>query len=150
MDLSDLATLRFTSGTTGSPKGVTFRHDQVLWLAETVASLLPWKARTSPARYLSFLPMNHVVEGILGTYAPSYMPAPVDIFFLEDFHGLAGALPAVRPTVFFSVPRFYEKVWDRFAEGPAGRLYLSLPQHGFGGGLRRALRPLLRASLATF
>jgi long-chain acyl-CoA synthetase len=144
---ADLATLRFTSGTTGSPKGVTFRHGQVLWLAETIASLLPWKARTSPARYLSFLPMNHVVEGILGTYAPSYIPAPVDIFFLEDFHALSRVLPMVRPTVFFSVPRFYDKVWDRFAEGPAGRLYLSMAPHGPGGALRSALRPLLRILL---
>ncbi len=138
---ADLATLRFTSGTTGSPKAAAFRHGQVLWLAEVIASLLPWKARTSPARYLSFLPMNHVVEGILGTYAPSYIPAPVDIFFLEDFHALPRALPQVRPTVFFSVPRFYEKVWDRFAESSAGRLYLS------GGVLRSALRPFLRRSL---
>jgi long-chain acyl-CoA synthetase len=146
VDLSDLATLRFTSGTTGVPKGVMFRHDQLIWLAESVASLLPWTARTSAARYLSFLPMNHVVEGILGTYAPSCMPVPVDIFFLEDFHALSGALPLVRPTVFFSVPRFYEKAWDRFAEAPAGRLYLSLGRHGFSGGLRKSLRPLLRAS----
>jgi long-chain acyl-CoA synthetase len=91
--------------------------------------------------------MNHVVEGILGTYAPSCMPVPVDIFFLEDFHALARALPAVRPTVFFSVPRFYEKAWDRFSEGTAGRAYLSLPTQGFGGGMRRALRPFLRAAL---
>jgi long-chain acyl-CoA synthetase len=119
----------------------------VLWLAETIASLLPWKARTSPARYLSFLPMNHVVEGILGMYAPSYIPAPVDIYFLEDFHALARVLPVVRPTVFFSVPRFYDKVWDRFAEGIAGHLYLSLPPHGAGGALRSMLRPLLRGAL---
>jgi long-chain acyl-CoA synthetase len=144
---SDLATLRFTSGTTGSPKGVTFRHGQVLWLAETIAALMPWKARTSPARYLSFLPMNHVVEGILGTYAPSYIPAPVDIYLLEDFHALSRVLPQVRPTVFFSVPRFYDKVWDRFVESPAGRLYLSLPPHGPGGALRSTLRPLLRILL---
>jgi long-chain acyl-CoA synthetase len=144
---SDLATLRFTSGTTGAPKGVTFRHSQVLWLAETVASLMPWKARTNPARYLSFLPMNHVVEGILGTYAPSYLPAPVDIFFLEDFHALSRVLPRVRPTVFFSVPRFFDKVWERFAQSFAGRLYLALPCRGFGGALRKSLRPLLRISL---
>jgi long-chain acyl-CoA synthetase len=147
VDLADLATLRFTSGTTGTPKGVTFRHSQVRWLAETIVSLLPWKARTTPARYLSFLPMNHVVEGILGTYAPAYMPVPVDIFFLENFHALASVLPTVRPTVFFSVPRFYEKVWDRFSEGAAGRLYLSLPRRGLGGGLRCVLRPALRATL---
>jgi long-chain acyl-CoA synthetase len=146
LGLSDLATLRFTSGTTGCPKGLKFRHDQMIWLAETVASQLPWKARIAPARYLSFLPMNHVVEGILGTYAPAYMPVPVDIFFLEDFHALARALPAVRPTVFFSVPRFYEKAWEGFAENSAGRIYLSLPLLGLGGGLRRALRPLLRVT----
>jgi long-chain acyl-CoA synthetase len=144
---SDLATLRFTSGTTGVPKGVTFRHGQVLWLAESLSSLLPWKARTSPVRYLSFLPMNHVVEGILGTYAPSFIPAPVDIYFLENFHDLSQALPRIRPTVFFSVPRFYEKVWDRFAKHPAGSRYLSLPSGGFRGALRRTLRPLLRRSL---
>ena len=144
---SDLATLRFTSGTTGSPKGVTFLHSQILWLAETLASLLPWKARTSPARYLSFLPMNHVVEGILGTYAPSYIPAPVDVFFLQDFHALFQVLPKVRPTVFFSVPRFYDKVWERFAQGAAGRFYLSLPRQGPGGVLRTMLRPLLQRAL---
>jgi long-chain acyl-CoA synthetase len=144
---SELATLRFTSGTTGLPKGVTFRHGQVLWLAEIMSSLLPWKARISPARYLSFLPMNHVVEGILGAYAPSYLTAPVDIFFLEDFHALSRALPRVRPTVFFSVPRFYDKVWDRFATSAAGRLYSGLPQHGRGKVFRRALRPFLRMLL---
>jgi long-chain acyl-CoA synthetase len=143
----DIATLRFTSGTTGPPNGSAFRHGQLLWLAETVASLLPWKARTRPARYLSFLPMNHVVEGILGTYTPAYIPAPVDVYFLEDFHALARALPQVRPTVFFSVPRFYEKVWERFEAGPAGRLYLALPTRGPGGALRGTLRPLLRLSL---
>lgn len=146
VELSDLATLRFSSGTTGSPKGAIFRHDQLLWLAETLVSLLPWKARTAPARYLSFLPMNHVVEGILGTYAPSYIPAPADIFFLEDFRALAKVLPTVRPTIFFSVPRFYEKAWAGFAESPAGRLYLSLDRQGARGVVRGALRPLLRAA----
>jgi long-chain acyl-CoA synthetase len=47
----------------------------------------------------------------------------VDVTFLEDFHGLAQALPRVRPTIFFSVPRFYEKVWERFRDSGAGRLY---------------------------
>ena len=88
--------------------------------------------------------MNHVVEGILGTYAPYFLPAPVDVSFLEDFHALSQALPRVRPTMFFSVPRFYEKVWERFAEQAAGRLYLGLPP---GRCSARALRPLLRRAL---
>jgi long-chain acyl-CoA synthetase len=67
----------------------------------------------------------------------------VDVWFLEDFYSLSRALPRVRPTVFFSVPRFYEKVWERFAAQAAGRLYLGLPP----GGLRRTLRPLVRRAV---
>ncbi|HTO22366.1 MAG TPA: AMP-binding protein, partial [Spirochaetia bacterium] len=139
--LGDEATLRFTSGTTGQPKGAAFRHDQVRWMAETLASLLPWKARTHRATYLSFLPMSHVVEGILGTYAPYYLPAPVEIWFLQDFRGLARALPRVRPTVFFSVPRFYEKLWESFSSNALGRLHSRLP------GLSAAVQPIIRHAL---
>jgi long-chain acyl-CoA synthetase len=137
------ATLRYSSGTTGRPKAAAFTHGQLLWMAETTASLLPWKARIRPARYLSFLPLNHVVEGILGAYAPYSVPAPVDMYYLEDFHGLAAALPRVRPTIFFSVPRFYEKVWERFSSGLPARVYRSLPP----GRIRSLMRPLLRAAL---
>jgi long-chain acyl-CoA synthetase len=134
----ELATLRYTSGTTGEPTGVGFTHEQLRWMAETITALLPWKARIRPAAYLSFLPMNHVVEGILGTYAPYYMPAPVQLFFLENFHYLQKALPRVRPTIFFCVPRFYEKLWEQVAASVAGR---------FPGSVRRLLRPVLRAAV---
>ncbi len=142
---SDLATLRFTSGTTGTPKGVGFTHGQLLWMAETMSALLPWKARIAPARYLSFLPMNHVVEGILSAYASYYVPARVDVTFLEDFRGLSQALPRVRPTIFFSVPRFYEKVWERFQASGAGRLYGAVS--GRARALGSIVRPILRRAL---
>jgi hypothetical protein len=54
--------------------------------------------------------MNHVVEGILGAFSPYYVPAALDIYFLEEFKDLPQALKTARPTIFFSVPRFYEKV----------------------------------------
>ncbi|MCX6090653.1 MAG: AMP-binding protein, partial [Candidatus Atribacteria bacterium] len=111
-EFGDIATIRYSSGTTGEPKGVMFRHHQLRWMAETIAALPPWKVRNHPVFYLSFLPLNHVVEGILGAYSPFYAPAPVNLFFLEDLHDLIRALPQVRPTLFFSVPRFYEKWWE--------------------------------------
>jgi long-chain acyl-CoA synthetase len=136
----DLATIRYTSGTTGPPKGVAFTHAQLRWMAETMASLIPWDARTRPARYLSFLPMCHVVEGILGTYGAYDLPAPVEITFLEDFRRAASTLPDVRPTVFFSVPRVFERVWEGLERSRVGARYL-----GMRDGLpRRVLRPVVR------
>ncbi len=138
----DLATVRYTSGTTGRVKGVCFDHGNLVFMAESLCSMLPWGARNSEASYLSFLPMNHVVEGIIGAYSPYYAPAPLKVYFLEDFRGLQGALPMVRPSVFFSVPRFYEKLWGALSDSWLGRLYL-----GAGDGLRGLLRPILRRTL---
>jgi long-chain acyl-CoA synthetase len=139
----DLATLRYTSGTTGLPKGVSFQHQHLRWMGQVMASLLPWKARNRTAHYLSFLPMSHVVEGILATYCPYYVPAPLNIYFLEDLKELQRVLPRVRPTVFFSVPRIYERIWQALEANPLGRRYLSLP----GGLLKRALGALLRRQI---
>jgi long-chain acyl-CoA synthetase len=138
----DLATLRFTSGTTGFPKGVEFTHRGVRWMGEAVASLFPFEARNREVFYLSFLPMNHVVEGILSTYALFYAPAPLSVYFLEDFRALSKALPEVRPTIFFSVPRVYEKMWDGLCESPAGQRYLRS-----GGAMRSLLRGAIRRGL---
>lgn len=139
----DIATLRYTSSTTGTAKGVLFDHANLRYMAESTASLPPWQARSSEIFYLSFLPMNHVVEGILATYSPFYAPAPVNIYFLEDFRGLQGALVKVRPTVFFSVPRFYERLRGRLMENGAARRYLERPGRVKGA----VLAPLIRRRL---
>ena len=92
--------------------------------------------------------MNHVVEGILSAYASYYVPAPVDISYLEDFRGLSRTLPRVRPTIFFSVPRFYEKVWERFEGSIAGRLYgAGSDRAARASVLRNIARPMLRRAL---
>jgi long-chain acyl-CoA synthetase len=138
------AALYYTSGTTGHPKGVVYQHAQLRWVAEALASMYPWHERNRWGSYLSYLPMSHVVEGILAIYSPYYVPAALDLYFLEEFDALPWALQTARPTIFFSVPRFFEKVRVAFGENPLARVYQTLPD----GDLRRKLlRILLRRGL---
>jgi long-chain acyl-CoA synthetase len=139
VDFGDLATLRYTSGTTGRPKGVPFHHGNLRYMAESTVSLMPWRARTRRIAMLSFLPMSHVVEGILTTYGPYYAPAPLELTFLEDFRALAKTLPSARPTFFFSVPRFYEKLWSEVLETPILRRIACGKGGSVGGLLRHAV-----------
>jgi len=125
LTFSDLSTIRYTAGSTGQNKGVCFNHANIRWLAETVGSLFPWKVRNKEVTYLSFLPLNHVVEGIMGAYSPFYEPTKINLYFLENFYELQKMLPKVRPVVFFSVPRFYEKVWEAFRKTKLGKNYLN-------------------------
>ena len=69
--LDDLATIIYTSGTTGPPKGVMLSHSNVLWTLESVGQIM--RDQTSIAdfagkRHVSYLPMAHIMERLLGHY----------------------------------------------------------------------------------
>ena len=140
-DPDDLATIRYTSGTTGEPKGVMFSFAQLAWMGEVLTNLLSWEDRNRPLRYLSFLPLSHVVEGILASYAPYYLLSEVGYYYLNDFGSLTDALPKVRPNIFFSVPRFYEKLWDQVTANKVGKAWLAEKP----GMKKQAMGALLRA-----
>ena len=143
LQCDSLATIRYTSGTTGEPKGVMFSYSQLKWMGEVLTNLLSWHDRNSEMRYLSFLPMSHVVEGILAAYAPYCMLCKAKIYYLTDFQMLTKALPEVRPTVFFSVPRFYEKLWEQIEQNPLGQRYLKMSN----GPLKRLIATILRRAV---
>ncbi len=138
-----LSTIRYTSGTTSEPKGVMFSFNQLKWMGQVLTNLLSWQDRNTEMRYLSFLPMSHVVEGILAAYAPYCMLCKVKFYYLNDFAMLTQALPQVRPTVFFSVPRFYEKLWEQIERNPLGQRYLTMPE----GAMRRLVGNVLRKAV---
>ena len=119
------------------------------YMAESIVSITPWRERNHEGCYLSFLPMGHVVEGILAAYSPYYVPAPVDIYFLEDFRRLQVELPRVRPNIFFAVPRIYERIWEALEKNPIGRLYIKTKSRLLKRLIRRPLRnmTLKRAGL---
>jgi len=143
VEFSDLATIRYTYGSTGEPKGACLDHGNIRFVAEALASNFPWKTRTTKAACLSFLPLNHVAEGITATYSPYFVPAALDIYYLEDFHDLPDALPKAKPTVFFAIPRFYEKLWENLSLTPLGQQYI----HANNSIKKQLLREILHFSV---
>ena len=61
----------------------------------------------------------------------------------DEFDSLVETLPKVRPTVFFSVPRFYEKLWLQIEENPHGRRYLSMPAGPAKSALGRVIKHIV-------
>ena len=102
---SDPVTILFTSGTTGDPKGVLLTHANVLY--ETFASVKA-AGLDEPGITVSYLPFAHIAERVLGLYVPQIQGGHVHL--IGDPAALVAALPQVRPTRFFGVPRVWEKI----------------------------------------
>lgn len=99
------ATYLYTSGTTGDPKGVVLTHHNVMFEA---VSTLDNAGLKGPQRSISYLPLAHIAERVLATYAPPFLGSHVHA--IPDPAGLLGALGEVHPTAFFGVPRVWEKI----------------------------------------
>ncbi|AKT36667.1 AMP-dependent synthetase/ligase [Chondromyces crocatus] len=118
-----LATLIYTSGTTGPPKGVMLSHRNLSWTADVakrMTELTPWDCS------LSYLPLSHIAEQVFTIHGP--ITAGSSVYFAESIEKMAENLREVQPTVFFGVPR----VWEKLHTGVAGKL-------GEAKGLRRAI-----------
>jgi len=116
-----LATLVYTSGTTGRPKGVMLSHRNLLWNAEAVLKGIPGYVEDI---YLSFLPLSHAFERTVGYYLP--IMASSCVAYARSVTSLGEDLANVRPTVLLSVPRVFEMAHLRLqrqlaAQGAAAR-----------------------------
>ena len=103
---SDVATLIYTSGTTGSPKGVELTHRNLVWTAWCGAK------RTIEThvddRQLSYLPLAHIAEQMLTLHLPLQHGGCT--YYVPALDRVPEALREVRPTIFFAVPRVWEKL----------------------------------------
>jgi long-chain acyl-CoA synthetase len=100
----DLATLIYTSGTTGPPKGVMLSHQNLAWTSQM---LLDVGGRRSGDVALSYLPLSHIAEQTVSIHMPA--TAGNTIWFAESIDKVPDNLKDARPTVFFGVPRIWEK-----------------------------------------
>jgi len=104
---TELATMLYTSGTTGTPKGVMLSHRNLFSNVYASRRLAPVDQN---CRALSFLPLNHIYERML-TYLYMYMG--VSIYYAESIDTISDNLKEIHPEVFSSVPRLMEKVYDK-------------------------------------
>lgn len=126
----DLATILYTSGTTGPPKGVMLTHGNLASNAE--ATLLASPADLNDV-LLSWLPYSHIYARTVDHYLTILGGA--EVVLAESVETLVANLAEVRPTWLTSVPRFYEKIWG---------LVEHLPAEARAATLRRIFGPRLR------
>lgn len=105
----DLLTILYTSGTTGTPKGVMISHRNLAKNVTDCQGFAPfepwWKA-------LSFLPLNHVYERMLITL---YLYKSISVYFAEGYETIGDNLKEVQPQIFVSVPRLIERVYEKIS-----------------------------------
>src|SRR5690606_8440011 len=94
-------------GTTGNPKGAVLSHANVLWAIDALQDAFPMDERDE---LLSFLPLSHIVERLISVAAPLRFGYTVS--FTENLDTVLTNLQEIRPTVFFAVPRIWEKMYS--------------------------------------
>ncbi len=101
----DPALFIYTSGTTGRPKGAVLSHKNLVFAASAMSELNPM---FDTDEVLSFLPLSHITERMLSVAFPARYGYAVN--FVESPETVLENLREVRPTVFFAVPRIWEKL----------------------------------------
>ncbi|MEV0549026.1 AMP-binding protein [Nocardia salmonicida] len=108
----DLATISYTSGTTGSPKGVELSHANILAQLVGLAEHLPVGPQD---RILSYLPAAHIADRVTAHYGA--MVRGVQVTTLHEPTKLAEALSDTRPTIVFGVPQVWQKTASAIERG---------------------------------
>ncbi len=108
-----VSTLIYTSGTTGRPKAVMLTQDNLTWTADQACGLVGASAKE---RVLSYLPLSHIAEQMFTIHIAAVIGYPV--YYAESLDKLLANLVEVKPTVFFGVPR----VWEKFHAGVVEKL----------------------------
>jgi long-chain acyl-CoA synthetase len=106
----DLASIVYTSGTTGIPKGVLLSHGNFASNTNTLASIIKF---TETDTNLSFLPLSHVLERMVTL---AFLSRGTSIAYAVSIETVGENLVEVKPTIMVSVPRLFEKIYARIMD----------------------------------
>lgn len=123
-DASAVATICYTSGTTGAPKGAMLTHGNIV--ADVAGASVCGLDVCAEDVHLSYLPLAHMFERIV--QAALWSVGAAVGFYQGDPRVIMDDLKALRPTVFPSVPRLYNRIYDKITQGAAA-----------GGGIKAKL-----------
>ncbi|HEX4855738.1 MAG TPA: AMP-dependent synthetase/ligase [Limnobacter sp.] len=154
LDPKTLATICYTSGTSGRPKGVMLSHQNVI---SNVDSCFQLDIAKPEDVFLSFLPMSHMFERTGGYYLPLRVGAKV--VYARGINQLPEDLATQGPTVLFAVPRIFEKFYARIQASVKDSSFKRKAfeklvdvgwrmEQGKGGIVDHFQLPLLRAKVA--
>ncbi|KAJ3432282.1 long-chain-fatty-acid--coa ligase [Anaeramoeba flamelloides] len=105
-----LATIMYTSGTTGLPKGVLLTHENIVASAAGADFGCGFKAHGDES-FISFLPLAHIFERVLHTWL-TYHGARIG-FYCGNIRLLVNDISELKPTVMAGVPRVFSRIYDR-------------------------------------
>ena len=106
----DLATLVYTSGTTGLPKGAMISHGNVWWIVQSLDAVQPPFANDQDV-LVAFLPLSHVFQRIPGHFYA--MHRGITVSYAQSIDTLLADFEEKRPTMILAVPRVCEKVYQK-------------------------------------
>ncbi len=106
----DLATIVYTSGTTGVPKGAMVTHKNIMAVLQALDAIEP-KFATDADCTVPFLPLSHVFERAAGHFYGMYVG--ITASYAEDINSLLADFKEKRPTMILAVPRVCEKVYQK-------------------------------------
>ena len=103
----DIFSIIYTSGNTGTPKGVMLSHKNIVTQLHDINKLIDLPKEEIA---LSLLPLAHIFERAVMSY---YLSRGISIYFVDDIQNVANLMKIVKPTIMTAVPRLLEKIFNK-------------------------------------